>query len=267
MKLRRLGKGFVWVALALVLAACGGGGGGTPANPGNPGDPGDPTDPNSYPISGTYLQFRSLATNSLVDPLNLTTGVTLQGVFAYYVNGERFELPISSFSVASGTGITGNEAFNRLAVTGTTPAPVEVEATALVGGQPVTVSQDVFAPTGTVVISGRVRAESTTQYVPNAEVRIFDADKNFVGGSVAGADGRFSARVPSSATRFIVAPDSVDASTLFRMMRFGGDTYTLVSDACYAPLGAISGSTKSLGEFEILRNLGSPPPPPTGCGN
>ncbi|MEQ1822414.1 MAG: hypothetical protein ABL949_07885 [Fimbriimonadaceae bacterium] len=115
-------------------------------------------------------------------------------------------------------------------------------------------------------VTGQVRREGTTTGVPNATVAFYNSAGAELGRATTGADGRFSASVPITATRFHIITSSITPA-YYAQYTYSGLRYTTLVISCSAPLPVLSaGSTTPLPNGVDL-NLSSdpPPPPPNGC--
>lgn len=256
---------FAFVAIALwLLSGCGGGGGGGGNNNGGGG---------ANIASGQYIEFFDGGGN-WIDPFDLSAGQTGTAVLVNYDSlGNRTVMPPTGSgyqTTAPGGAVTINPATGVFTIVGTPVNEFKFQCTTMFLGTPTLFEQRARTPLVSSVVNGRFTELNiftglpSGTGIPHLNVDFYNAGGTLVGSARTMADGRFSARIPTTAVEMMVDANSIKQSRYYRSVYYDGDTYSPLDTTCRIPVTVGAGTTNLLtGGIALVS--GSPPPPPTGC--
>jgi hypothetical protein len=173
-------------------------------------------------------------------------------------------------TTAPGGAVSINSVTGVFTVIGTPAAEFKFQCTAMLLGTPTLFEQRARTPLVTPLVNGRFTELNIFTGLPSGNgvahlnVDFFNASGTLVGSARTMEDGRFSARIPTTAVEMMVDPDSIKLSRYYRSVYYDGDTYSPLDTNCRIAVTIGAGTTNLLtGGIALVS--GSPPPPPTGC--
>lgn len=198
-----------------------------------------------------------------IDPVSTTLSPGKQTIFTGVVSGATSTTV--NFSATGGTIVRINNTQARYTAPSATGTYTVTASSASDPTKKATATVTVANLGSNTTVTGYVRVDGSVTGVGNVQVAFFNASGTELGRVTTGADGRFSATVPSTAKRFHVIGSSL--INYYSQFTYGSLRYSALINSCSAPLPAlVAGSTVAL-PSSIFVNESSepPPPPPNGC--
>lgn len=259
-----------WISVVLTIAVavvvgCGGGGGAGGSGGGVEG---------FLPKPGQYIEFTFVQSGDIVDPMNLVVGDQVKMVLANYdLFGTRTVLTTGAWSLSNGASSFSLDSFaGQFTVLASPGTFFKFRTTSFVNGANTLFEQDGNVPTviptvvGKVVELGAFSGIPTATGIPYLQVDFFNASGTRVGGSRTDRYGRFSARVPTTATHMMILGSTIKTSHFYKSVYYEGLYFAPLIDTCRVPVGALGNGVNTLTSPLALPVVsGVPPPPPNGC--